>query len=151
MVKGKLSTIEIFDQPTRSCGAARRMLTGFNPRPPTLSGRERRIRAAFQSGLHEVDACMMPQNALRPLSNEPTGVVPAPGRSLAHAAEALISNPVTASGSVPPGVALIIARDSTSLPPRARRNFNVHAHADRCAPPGGNPGRGRQGKPDRGI
>ena len=34
---------------------------------------------------------------------------------------------------------------------RARRIFNVHAHANRRAPPGGDPGRRRQGKPDRGI
>ena len=39
-----------------------------------------------------------------------------------------------------------------SRPPRAPGEiFNVHAHADRRAPPGGNPGRSRQGKPDRGI
>src|SRR5688500_15233482 len=35
--------------------------------------------------------------------------------------------------------------------PRARRLFNDNAHADRRAPPGRNPGGGRQGKPDRGI
>ena len=34
---------------------------------------------------------------------------------------------------------------------RARRIFNVHAHANRRAPPGGDPGRRRQGKPDRGV
>ena len=44
------------------------------------------------------------------------------------------------------GVATIIARRRQSrMRPRARRIFNVHAHADRRAPPGGDPGRSRQG------
>src|SRR5436853_3573522 len=34
---------------------------------------------------------------------------------------------------------------------RAWSDINDHAHVDRRAPPGGNPGGGRQGKPDRGI
>src|SRR5687768_8073019 len=34
---------------------------------------------------------------------------------------------------------------------RAWSDFNDNAHVDRRAPPGRNPGGGRQGKPDRGI
>src|SRR5687768_14741193 len=34
---------------------------------------------------------------------------------------------------------------------RAWSDFNDNAHVDRRAPPGGNSGGGRQGKPDRGI
>jgi len=69
----------------------------------------------------------------------------APMSGLAIAADAL-SVPSAPSGRFTAAVrASPIARRGPVRPSRrARRNFNVNAHADRCAPPGGNPGRRRQ-------
>src|SRR5579884_3951438 len=104
------------------------------------------------AAIHEVDVRMMLQNAFQPLSIETANAFPAPRRGMANAAEALSKHRVTVSGSSRAAVATIIARRRLSrMHPRARRIFNVHAHADRRAPPGGDPGRSRQGKPDRGI
>ena len=81
---------------------------------------------------------MMPQNAFQPLSEETAGAFPVPRRGMGHAAEALSNHHATARGLLPAGVATIIARRRLSrMHPRARRIFNVHAHADRRAPPGG--------------
>src|SRR5690242_12953049 len=98
--------------------------------------------------LHEVEARMTPHNALHPLFDE--AAFPAHRRGMATRADALSSHRAIAPGQYAGGKAPIIARPSVrTLEVRARRNFNVHAHAYRCAPPGGNPGRRRQGKPDR--
>ena len=53
--------------------------------------------------------------------------------------------------SAEPGLVTTIARSRHVRFQRARRNFNVHAHANRRAPPRGNSGRRRQGKPDRRV
>src|SRR5579884_3380090 len=97
--------------------------------------------------LHEVDARMTPQNAHRPLPEGAAGAFPADHCGMAHRAEALSIHHAFANAR-----AIKIARRSAvSLSTRARRKFNVHAHADRCAPPGRDPGRGRQREPDRGV
>src|SRR5689334_6117709 len=81
---------------------------------------------------HEVDACMTPDNAHRPLQTEPAGALPANRRGMAVRAAALILNPATPRGSKAAGVAPVMARGrSGRLERRARRNLNVHAHADR--------------------
>src|SRR4051794_39224170 len=98
------------------------------------------------AAVHEVDAVMMLQNAFQPLSEETAGAFPVPRRGMAKTAEALSNNQAIARGSVSAVVAIIIARRRADrMHPRARRIFNVHAHADRRAPPGGDPGRSRQG------
>src|SRR5438270_3063732 len=108
---------------------------------------ENSLRTVRCPRLHEVDARMMFQNAHRPLRQEAAGAFPAQRRGMTHRAEALSIHPVLAGSE-----AIKIARGrAVSLPKRARRNFNVHAHADRCAPPGRDPGRGRQRKSDRGV
>src|SRR6185312_5070514 len=82
--------------------------------------------------LHEVDARMTPQNAHRPLPKGAAGAFLAGACGMANRAEALSIHHAFASAKV-----IKIARGSTvSLRTRARRIFNVHAHADRCAPPG---------------
>src|SRR4051794_40104037 len=101
--------------------------------------------------MHEVDAHMMPPTAPDTISTETWGVLAAPRRGMACEAEALFTNPAIASGSLRAGVAQLTARRRLTPKPRARRIFNVHAHANRRAPPGGNPGRGRQREPDRRI
>src|SRR5690348_12317024 len=100
--------------------------------------------------LHEVDARMTPQTALLPLFGE--AAFPAHCRGMASRADTLSSHLAIACGKYAGSKAPIIARRSErSLERRARRNFNVHAHAYRCAPPGGNPGSRRQREPDRGV
>src|SRR4051812_24835788 len=94
---------------------------------------------------HEVDASMTPQNAQATLSLRAAGVFPAEGRGMASAADALSTNHAIASGSIRTGMAATMARRrSEQIWPRVRRIFNVHAHADRRAPPGRDPGCGRQ-------
>src|SRR6185503_11973200 len=93
--------------------------------------------------LHEVEARMTPQNALHSLFDE--AAFPAQRRGMANRADALSSHPVMAAGLYARGKTPIIARLSDrTLNVRARRKFNVHAHAYRCAPPGRNPGCRRQ-------
>src|SRR5690348_1823491 len=100
--------------------------------------------------LHEVEARMTPQTALHPLFGEAAS--PAHCRGMANRADTLSSHPAIVPGQYAGSEASIIARPGVrTLQVRARRNLNVNAHAYRCAPPGGNPGRGRQGKPDRGV
>src|SRR3954454_3927413 len=118
----------------------------MRPRRPPVS-----FAALSLAAVHEVDARMKSSNAPATIFVEATGVPAAQGRGMARAADALSTNPAIARGRVPPGVALITARRRFDTASRARRNFNVHAHADRRAPPGGDPGRGDQGKPDRGV
>src|SRR3954466_10206227 len=99
------------------------------------------------SRLHKVDAYMMPQSASRPSKMATSGVFLAHRRGMAIGADALSTPSAIASCMAP-----ILARPGITRPDRrARRIFNVHAHADRCAPPGRDPGRGRQRKPDRGV
>ena len=63
-----------------------------------------------------------------------------------------VDNAGSGRGLSPAALATIIARRRHSrMHGRAWRNFNVHAHADRRAPPGGDSGGGAQGQPDRGI
>src|ERR1700748_684504 len=89
--------------------------------------------------LHEVEARMMPQTALHPHFDEAAS--PARRRGMAPRADTLFSNPAIATGQYAGGGALIIARRRIRTPGRrAWRNFNVHAHAYRCAPPGRDPG-----------
>jgi hypothetical protein len=127
------------------CGGEGAMLTAF----PIFGDPPENLRRGLcdRPRLHEVDARMMPQDVLRPLFDEAADAFLAPNREMGRRAEALFLNPAVATGE-----ALIIARRSfLTLNRRARRNFNVHAHADRCAPPGRDPGRGRQREPDRSI
>src|SRR6185369_13368737 len=138
MVKVKLSTFSPAGHGACCCGAESAVLTAtaiFGAFPKNLPRRVRNPRH------HEVDACMTPLNAHRPLLDEPAGALPAKRRGMAVRAAALTLNPAIASGTVAAGVAPVMAR--RRLTERARRNLNVHAHADRRAPPGGDPGRGR--------
>src|SRR5690348_10833468 len=157
MVNGKLAvpaTKEVIHIYSIACGTEllRRGLGNANPISISgPSGNPRRDQCKSPR-LHEVDVRMMLQNAFQPLSNEAANAFPVPRPGMAIAAEALSKHRATVSGSSRAAVATIIARRRLSrMHPRARRIFNVNAHADRRAPPGGDPGRSRQGKSDRGI
>src|SRR3954454_5500605 len=118
--------------------------------PPFRGSAPRPVQES--AAIYEVEAVMTPQNVSRPLSNEAAAAFPVPRPGMALAAEAFTQHQATARSSSRAGAATIIARRRLNrMHGRARRIFNVHAHADRRAPPGGDPGRSRQGKPDRGI
>src|SRR3569623_1692832 len=123
--------------PSSGCGFRRGVLT---PRGRPSAGILPAVDAK-DSGSHEVDARMMPQNAPAALSSEAAGAFPAPERAMANAAETLSLTSASAIGFMPWDAALITARrrHDPALR-RARRIFNVHAHANRRAPPGGDPG-----------
>src|SRR6476661_4625099 len=95
----------------------------------SISGSRRGIRRCQCDGprLHEVDARMTPQNAHRPLLQGAAGAFPTQSRGMAHRAEALSIHPALAASEI----IKIARRSDVSLPTRARRIFNVHAHADR--------------------
>src|SRR5205085_168378 len=128
------------------CGPRVTMLTAVYLRHLPAS-----FHRAQSAAVHEDEARMKSSNAPATHFDAATGVASAQGRGMAHAAEAHSTNPATARGFVPPGQAIIMARSGFTAGWRARRIFNVHAHADRRAPPGGDPGCSRQRKPDRGV
>src|SRR5436190_21474744 len=82
------------------------------------------------------------------------GLRPVPVTGLPHAADALMISTRTSDArpefAAPPSI-FERAHSPLGMRLRARRLFNDHAHADRRAPPGGDPGGRAQGKPDRGI
>jgi hypothetical protein len=91
---------------------------------------------------------MMPQDAQATLVDERGFASVATMIAKHHAAEAISEHRAIANKALAPNIA---RRRPLAAGLRARRIFNVHAHANRRAPPGGDPGRSRQGKPDRGI
>src|SRR5688500_18419938 len=73
-----------------------------------------------------------------------------------HAADAelLIATRTNAARSMTiarPSFSYRAHRPRSAGPGRARRNNNVHAYANRRAPPGRDPRCRRQGEPDRGV
>ncbi|MEO5578892.1 MAG: hypothetical protein ABIR25_07580, partial [Sphingomicrobium sp.] len=70
------------------------------------------------------------------LAIEPVGALFPAMPGMGHAAEALHTHHAIATSAV----ATTIARSRLQRFQRARRIFNVHAHAYRRAPPGRNPG-----------
>ena len=103
------------------CGLHRWVLT---PPKPASAGKLPPV-GVKDSGSHEVDARMMPQNAPAALSSEAAGAFPAPECAMANAAEALSLTSASAIGFMPWDAALITARrrHDPALR-RARRNFN---------------------------
>jgi hypothetical protein len=158
MVKAKLASRDTeANIPIGSANARpqwlRGRLRGANRIRDPRAHRESTPRPVQESAaVHEVDAAMIPQNVSRPLSQETADAFPVPRPGMDHAAEALSNNIATVRRFHRAGLATIIARRRLSRTHwRARRIFNVHAHANRRAPPGRDPGRGRQREPDRGV